>query len=149
MATGAAVAVVGAAAITAYGKYEEGKTAAKNAKNKAASMEIEAAESLRRSKINAESSKREGGDAMSRQISSFISSGVEMEGTPLMVLEDTADKISRQVALDMESAEFDSEQTRRQAEYVRIGGKDAQRNANIAAVGALAMGGAKASGMGK
>lgn len=144
---GPAGAMIAGSAVSAYGQYQSAKAQAKTAKNQADAKELEASKLLERAAINAQATERTGKEVEAQQISSFIASGVEIDGTPLSVLEDTADKISRQIALDMEAAEFDAEQMRRGAQFTRESAKQMEKNALIGAIGTVAVGGMQASTM--
>lgn len=144
MATGALVAVAGGGlAMQAYGQYKQSEADAEAMDSQADAADLEANELLRRADINAEGGKREGEDIKAGQLSSYIASGVDIsEGTPLDVLEDTNEKVMRQIEYDLETASFQAEQARRGAEFTREAADNTATAGKIAAAGTIISGAA-------
>ena len=83
MAIGAAVAVVGAAALSAYGSAQAASAAKKAGISNALSEQAQAKEDERRSR-------RESALLIGRQRAITAAQGTTLEGSPLLVIEDTA-----------------------------------------------------------
>ena len=130
----------------AYGKYKGAMAEADSLEAGADASESEADELLRRSYINAGATLQEGETMKGKQLSGFVSAGVEIdEGTPLTVLEDTNEKITRQIGYEMEATQFTAEQKRRQAQFDRKTAGATRTAGKVAAIGSLVSSGAKAS----
>jgi len=147
MATGAAVAIVVGAGIKAYGQYKSAQEEAEAMKNQADAQEAESAEMMRRAYINAQATGREGKALEAKQLSSFVAGGVEItEGTPLTVLEDTNEKIARQISYDLQATGFTAEQKRRSAAFGRDAACATAKAGKIAAAATVVGGAGKAYG---
>jgi hypothetical protein len=107
--TGAEIALIGVAAagvgVAAYGQYQQGKQAQAQAKAqsrwnlynaKVAQRQAEA--ELQAAKFESAQHKKKAKALLARQRVAIGASGVEMEGSPLLVAEDTAAELAKEAA---------------------------------------------------
>jgi hypothetical protein len=92
----AALAVAGTA-LQMYGQYQQGQAQADAYAAQAAAKRIQAFDLLDRAEYNIQQTKFEGEAFSDKQLSTFIKSGVEVSGSALLALEETAYKISQNV----------------------------------------------------
>jgi len=97
MATGTAVVAIAGTAMQMYGEAQSAKAQAAAARAAADAKREQGLDILKRSRYNIDVTQREGDTFMSEQIGSYISGGVEIEGSALLALEDTAHKLSENI----------------------------------------------------
>jgi len=92
--TAAAVAI-GGTALKVYGDYQSAQAQAEAAKKNAESKRIMAFDVLKRADYNINETQKQGELFSAQQIGAYVKSGVELEGSVLLALEDTAYKVSQ------------------------------------------------------
>lgn len=88
---------IGGTVLQLYGQYEQGKAQAEAYAQQAAAKRIQAYDLLERSKYNIQQTKLEGAVFAEKQVAGYVKSGVEMSGSALLALEETAYKLSENV----------------------------------------------------
>jgi len=93
--------IIAATAVTAYSQYEEGRSAAAQARAEAAWHDYNAKVAQREDEAERQAAayetqqhKREAGQFLARQRAAVGKAGVTMEGSPLLVAEDTAAQLA-------------------------------------------------------
>lgn len=125
-----AAAFVATSAYSAWNEYQAGRDQAEAYKDARRAKKRQAAELMRRAKMNAEFTRLEGKAFQGKQAAVMASSGLDLgSGTALAVFEDTARKIERQIEVDMMEAEtqrdailLDAELDTKRAEIATKGG---------------------------
>ena len=112
MPEGAAAAIIGSTVIKGFAELQAAKAESRAAQEQADARREQAVEILDRFEVNAEVLRQEGRTLVASQQAGFIKAGVSLEGTPLSVLEDTNNKINRQIMIERREAEFRSDQLR-------------------------------------
>ena len=142
----AAGAATGGKALSIYGDYKSSMAEADAMLANADAYEEEAVELWRRAGINAMASRREGGEVVAEQLGGFVMGGVEISsGSPLDVLADTNEKVTRQIGYDLEQAAMQRNMLESKAAATRKAAKDTKKSAAISAIGGglSAFGGSK------
>jgi hypothetical protein len=89
--------LIGGTALQMYGQYQQGKSQSEAYAKQAAAKRIQAYDLLERADYNINQTKLEGEVFSDKQVASFVKSGVEVTGSALLALEETAYKISQNV----------------------------------------------------
>jgi len=94
MGAAAAGVVVAGTAMKIYGDSQRAKAESRAAQASAESKRIQAYDILKRVKYNMAATREEGESFKAGQIGRYIAGGVELQGSALLALEDTAHKLS-------------------------------------------------------
>jgi hypothetical protein len=154
-------AIVGTS-VAAYGQYQQGKQAQQQAKNEAAWNRYNAKVAQRQAeaediaaRFESEQHKRQAESLLARQRALIGASGVEMEGSPLLVAEDTAAQLAKEATNLRLTGQRRAEAYRSQsildvsmASAAKSRAAGFGRAALIGAGGTLLQGGAQAASMG-
>ena len=92
--TAAAVAI-GGTALKVYGDYQAAQSQAAAARKNAEAKRMMAFDVLKRADYNINETQKQGELFSSQQLGAYVKSGVELEGSVLLALEDTAYKVSQ------------------------------------------------------
>lgn len=152
MGAPAAVAAVsvGGGILSAWSQVESGRAQRKAAERNAALKRMQADELLERANINMGEVFREGRVMAGTQASSYAAAGVGLDGTPLLVIEETLARASEEASLIRRDAEFQAKMLRLGADIEVQQGKSMEKAAYIGAAGNLISSGvnaAKAGGL--
>src|SRR5690606_32559295 len=130
-----------AASLVSTGFQVAGQIGAANAeaealRREAENREIQAKETLRRARINAEAARREGERLMGAQTAGYAASGVDIgTGSPLLTMQNTAFIISEDVNRINDEARREAEMIRRGAASLWSQAGDVRRAGALGAVG--------------
>jgi len=126
--------MIGGTVMTAYGQYQAAQTQKKWADYNATVSRYE-------SQIREEKMKKQKLQILSSQRAAYAGAGVQLKGTPLEVMDQTARDIERDISLARYGSEIE-------AERYRIKGKEARRAGMWKAGTSLLTGGAETGYMG-
>ncbi len=143
MAASTAILVVAAvsAATTAYASYETGRQQRKVGRANAKMLEHEAEQARYSAKVKAERYKREAARRMGQMRAGYAVSGVDVEGTPLLVLMESASEAAKDEERIRQGGEQQAWGLLSRANIQRIGGKGAY-TAGAMGAGSSLLGGA-------
>ena len=135
MAEAAAAVAVGGSLVKAYGDIQESEAQAEQLENEAIFKQEQAEEIMRRAKLNAFMTVREGKQLKAEQTGALAASGVATgEGTSLTILEETTDIIAQQIKLDLMEANYETIMLQNSAARDRESAKDVRKAGRIKAV---------------
>lgn len=123
--------------MSAYGQIKAGKAQAAAARRNAEIKRMQANELLDRAEINIGEVFREGRIMAGNQASSYAAAGVGLDGSPLMVIEQTLARASEEASLIRRDAEFSAKMLRLGADIEVRQGKEMERAAKWGAAGSL------------
>ena len=139
----ATTAVVGGVT-SAFGKFQQGKEAQRQADFNARISEEEAGLIRQKSILNEFQQRKALRQVEGQQISAVASSGIELTGSPLDVIADSLANAELGIAIDKFNLETSALAKESEARELRRGGRSARRLANISAVSTLLETGATA-----
>ena len=139
-AIGKVAMVVGPPVLSAYGTYEAGKQQEANAEYNAEIMEQQAAEEKKAAQHEAKMIRKKGIAFKASQRVSFAKAGVTGAGTPMLVLQDTANKIEQDIAMTLRGGQVRSNYYRARGQLLRTQGRSAYRAGKIGAATSLLSG---------
>lgn len=137
MAAAAIPLAVGGGLLSAYGQIQAGKAQAAAASRNAAIKRLQAEELLQRVEINIGEVFRESRIIAGTQASSYAAAGVGLDGTPLLVIEETLARATEEAALMRRDANFQASMLRAGADIEERQGKDLKKASYIGAAGSL------------
>lgn len=137
MASAAVPFAIGGGLLSAYGQIQAGKAQAAAASRNAAIKRLQAEELLQRAEINIGEVFREGRIMAGTQASSYAGAGVALDGTPLLVIEETLARAAEEASLIRRDAEFSAKMLRLGADIEERQGKEMEQAAKWGAVGSL------------
>jgi hypothetical protein len=139
----AAAVMIGSAAVSAYGTYQQSQAQAKALREQSKAKKMEAREVQRRFEINRKALRMKGEEVKGEQLAAAAASGVDVtSGTPVTLLEDTEAKIIQQIEYETQATSFSTEQAIRSADFTKAQAGRVQTAGTIAAFGQLAGGSA-------
>jgi len=127
----------GGGLLSAYGQIEAGRAQAKAARRNADIKRMQAGELLERAEINIGEVFRESRIMAGNQASSYAAAGVGLDGTPLLVIEQTLARAGEEASLMRRDAQFSANMLRLGADIEEQQGKSLERASYIAAAGTL------------
>ena len=147
MATGV---ILAGTAISAIGVKQANDAAAEGAKNQARAREAQAAEVLRKSRIEEVLQRREGEVVFGDTVSAFAKSGVDVaSGSALAVLTETKTNIENMVARNKQDSENEARLLRAGASSLRNEARSIRSASPLQTVGTLLGGAGRAIAGGK
>ena len=137
MAAAAIPLAIGGGLLSVYGQIQAGKAQAAAASRNAAIKRLQAEELLQRAEINIGEVFRESRIIAGTQASSYAAAGVGLDGTPLLVIEETLARASEEAQLMRRDAQFQAKMLRMGADIEQRQGKDLRDASYISAAGSL------------
>ena len=131
---------IGGTVLQLYGQYQQGKAQSEAYAAQAAAKRIQAYDLLERAEYNVQQTKFEGEVFADKQIGAYIKSGVEMSGSALLALEETAFKISQNVLTQRREAD------QKAKALFMVADIDTQLSGDISKATTIAMAGTAVSG---
>ncbi len=144
LATAALVSAVSGSAVSAYGMYQQGQAAKKSAAYNAAIQRNQAIAARQKADFDARRKRSEVETLLARQRSGFAKGGVALEGTPLEVLEATAEAGELDAQAIIYGGEVGATGYESQAELSRLTGEQAAQAGMVGAGSTLLTGAGKA-----
>lgn len=140
MAAAAAIAAVGTV-VTVAGQLQASKAQREAAEASAASKRFQADEILNRFEINSAVMRRDQFTTQAKQAAAYVHGGVDVgSGTTLLMLEDTARKISDQLIMDEKEAQYKANVLRQGGEVDERLGSEIRKAGQISAFGSFLSG---------
>lgn len=141
-----AIAIAAGTAISAYGSYASGRAQKKQAEANAQIAEADAKAAEQKAKYDEDLHRQRVRKILSSQRAAIGSSGVSVEGSPLLALEETAREGELDALAIRYGGDVSASRSRSEAALSRQEGRSAQRAGYIQAGSTLLTGGARAYG---
>lgn len=127
-------------ALSAYGQIEGGEQRAAAARDEAANKRLQAEETLRRAQVKSEFMQKQGDQLLGSQASAYGHAGVELSGSALLTMEDTASSIRQEIEESQKEAAFRARQLQAGANFDDNNASDYQNAGYIGAGGTILTG---------
>ena len=126
--------------VSLFADLEAAKIRARNSRLRASEMEFQALEVERKGRRDERILRRRGAELKGEQVGGFIKAGVELEGSPLFVMEDTFQQIEEESIARARLSQTEAETLRRGARLTRKNARKILQAETIAAFGKFAGG---------
>lgn len=136
----------GGSLLGAAGQIQQGQAAARAAEYNADTLQMQASMIKEKAKVDARALRTQGIRELGSMRASYAASGVQLEGSALDVLADSARRIKRDELTTKHQGVLEAKMKMRDAQQVRMEGRAAKRAGNMAAVGTLLGGAGKMFG---